>query len=137
MIIGGVSFTACRRHHPPSFQKFTEFITKKLTKELDLNDTQKAVLEKLKNEVIAKRQELQVHGHGERIPKELVEEIRKEKIDEAKAQKYFEAESAKHIALRGFILKKFIEFHSVLNPEQRNKLGDLILKMQKRFQHND
>ncbi len=134
LIFGGIAFTACK-HHPPSFDKIAEFVTKRLTKELDLNENQKTILEKLKNEVLAKRKELQVHGPGF-MPKEMVEEIRKDKIDEAKAIKHFESESAKHVAFRSFILKKFTEFHASLTPEQRNKLADLIQKMQNKFHHD-
>jgi protein CpxP len=38
--------------------------------------------------------------------------------------------------MRVFMTKKFIEFHAVLTPEQRNKLADKVTELLKKHSHD-
>ncbi|WP_167882292.1 Spy/CpxP family protein refolding chaperone [Leptospira langatensis] len=123
-------------HHKwMSHEKRANYIVKKLKSELDLTEAQSASLEKIKDEVLAKRKELKIGGHF--VPKEFVEELRADKLNIDKWNKLGEEKEKKIAAFRVFFTKKASEFHAVLTPEQRGKLADLILKFQSKFDKGD
>ncbi|EMY79347.1 putative lipoprotein [Leptospira weilii serovar Ranarum str. ICFT] len=123
----------CRYHKSP--EKRAEFIVKKITSELDLNDSQKKELYRIKDEILSKRKELKLQGP--RIPTDALAEFRQPSLDEKKINKAFELEMNKMTEMRTFMTKKAIEFHAILNPEQRNKLVDLITEFQQKHRHHD
>lgn len=123
----------CRYYKSP--EKRAEFVVKKITSELDLNDSQKEKLYKIKDEILSKRKELKLQGP--RIPAEALAEFRQPTLDEKKINKSFELEMNKMTEMRTFMTKKAIEFHAVLTPEQRNKLVDLITEFQQKHRHHD
>ena len=70
------------------------------------------------------------------FPDEIVDQIRQAQIDEAKVNKAFETSGTKRDQMRVFMTKKFIEFHAVLTPEQRNKLADKVTELLKKHSHD-
>ncbi|EPG74509.1 putative lipoprotein [Leptospira fainei serovar Hurstbridge str. BUT 6] len=121
-------------HHKwRSPEKRAEFVVKKLKSELDLNESQAATLDKIKVDVLAKRKELKLQ-EGPFLPKEAVEELRGDKLNVDKWNKYGQENEKKMGEFRAYFLKKAVEFHAILTPEQRNKLADLITKFQSKFE---
>ncbi len=136
MVLGMVAVLTQGCHHKwMSPEKRANFIVKKLKSELDLTETQSATLDKIKEEVLAKRKELKMTGAF--LPKEAVEELRADKLNVDKWNKLGEEREKKMTALRTFFTKKAVEFHAVLTPEQRGKLADLILKFQSKFDRDE
>ncbi len=129
LLVGG-----CSRHYR-SPEKRAEFVVKKINSELDLNDSQKKELYRIKDEILSKRKELKLQGP--RIPAEVLTEFRQPALDEKKINKSFELEMNKMIEMRTFMTKKAVEFHSILTPEQRNQLVDLITEFQQKHRHHD
>ncbi|WP_208728686.1 Spy/CpxP family protein refolding chaperone [Leptospira selangorensis] len=136
LVLGTTALLTQGCHHKwMSHEKRANYIVKKLKSELDLTDTQAATLDKIKEDVLAKRKELKMGGHF--FPKEAVEELRADKLNPEKWNKLGEEREKKIAALRVFFTKKAVEFHAVLTPEQRGKLADLILKFQSKFDKED
>ncbi|TGK33772.1 hypothetical protein EHQ12_09805 [Leptospira gomenensis] len=133
ILIAAALFAVGCRHYSP--EKRAEWVVKKITSELDLNDSQKKELYRIKDEVLAKRKDLKLHGP--RIPAEVLAEFRQPALDEKKINKQFETEMNKMTEMRTFMTKKAIEFHTILTPEQRNKLVDLITEFQQKHRHHD
>ncbi|AVV50178.1 Spy/CpxP family protein refolding chaperone [Leptospira santarosai] len=129
----GLLAGGCRYYRSP--EKRAEFVVKKITSELDLNDSQKKDLYRIKDEILSKRKELKLQGP--RIPTEALAEFRQPTLDEKKINKVFELEMNKMNEMRTFTTKKAIEFHTTLTPEQRNKLVDLITEFQQKHRHHD
>lgn len=123
-----LAFGNCRHH---SMIDRADWVVKKLSKVLDLTDKQKVEVERIKKEILDKRNELNV----KMIPEELVDQIRLTQIDEAKVNKVFDDNDAKRVEMRVFMTKKFIEFHAILTPDQRNKLADKIMEILKKHNH--
>lgn len=123
--IAGLAFN-CHGHHSP--EKRANWIVKKIASDLDLDDKQKAELNRIKTEILQKKKDLNI----KMIPEEAVELFRADKVDEAKVNKVFESNSAKREEFRTFMTKKMIEFHAVLTPEQRNKFADKTLEIMKK-----
>jgi Spy/CpxP family protein refolding chaperone len=128
LLIALLAVVNCRHH---SLADRADWITKKISSELDLNDKQKAELQRIKKEILEKRKEMDV----KMIPDGIVDQIRLTQIDEAKVNKAFETNGTKREQMRIFMTKKFIEFHAVLTPEQRNKLADKITELLKKHNH--
>ena len=128
-LIALLAIVNCRHH---SLADRADWIAKRVASELDLNDKQKAELQRIKKEILDKRKELDV----KMFPDEIVDQIRQAQIDEAKVNKAFETSGTKRDQMRVFMTKKFIEFHAVLTPEQRNKLADKVTELLKKHSHD-
>lgn len=124
-----LAFANCRHH---SLADKADWIAKRIASELDLNDKQKVELQRIKKEILDKKNELGV----KMFPEDIIDQIRLPQIDETKVSKSFEQNDAKRDQMRIFMTKKFIEFHAILTPEQRNKLADKITKLLKKHNHD-
>ncbi|WP_411821424.1 Spy/CpxP family protein refolding chaperone [Leptospira sp. 'Mane'] len=136
ILIAGVSFgllTDCGKFK--SFEKRVEWVANKLTSKLDLDDAQKAKLESIKAELIAKHK-VNRPKHDTWIT-EITSQIRNEKIDTKALDKLHADREAQHLEMRKFFQTKLIEFHAVLKPEQRTKLADLITEFAKKHRPDE
>lgn len=115
-------FTGCGCLHRGPEAK-ANWAVKRISSKLDLNKEQKAKLESIKNEILAKRQGWQAQGKS--LKTDLVAQIRSDKIDQAKVRELV-GENASKREMREFFIAKFAEFHAVLNPEQREKLAKIF-----------
>lgn len=123
----------CRGHH--NFEKRMEWVAGKLTSKLDLDDAQKAKLESIKKDLVAKHKELKPKRDAWMT--EVISQIRKDTVDVKSLDKLSTEQDARHIEMRKFFQTKMIEFHAVLKPEQREKLAELVEKFSKKFNPED
>lgn len=96
-------------------------MVKKISKELDLNDQQKAGLEKIKGDFLARKADFEAVKAG--FHEELAAQIRSGAIDKAKLNQSLSAREAKVQELRVFVVDEFAEFHALLDAGQREKLA--------------
>jgi Spy/CpxP family protein refolding chaperone len=104
-----------------------EMMTKKLSKDLDLTDEQKNHLSIIKDEMNAKHFEQKIHMAE--MFTAIREEIQKDSIDQQRMEKLLDDRKQFREDMHRFMLKKFVEFHTMLTKEQRVKLNVLIEKM--------
>jgi len=97
-----------------------EYMVKRMASELALNDTQKAQLEKIKDEFLARRPEMA--KMREETVKEANELMRSAEIDKARLNVLVEKSQTGAIDMIRFVTAKFTEIHDMLTPEQREKL---------------
>lgn len=133
LLLSAVVLGNCRGHK--DFEKRIEWVASKLNSKLDLDETQKTKLDRIKAELIAKHKENRP-SHGA-FSKEMAEQIRLEKIDIKVLDKIGSDRDAKHAEMRKFFNVKLVEFHAVLRPEQRQKLADLVQKFGNHHQPED
>ncbi|TGM77599.1 periplasmic heavy metal sensor [Leptospira mtsangambouensis] len=124
------AFGNCRGHK--DFEKRIEWVASKLTSKLDLDEAQKAKLETIKAELIAKHKEMK--PKHESWAKEMATQIRAEKIDTKLLDKMSIERETRHQEMRKFFQSKLVEFHAVLKPEQREKFADLVERFASRHQ---
>jgi len=125
VILFALVVTGCYRTPEQRAERFV----KHMASELNLDDAQKAKLDKIKDEFLARRPEMK------QIREETVIEanalMRSAEIDKAK----LDALNARHAAhaneLIQFLSSKFTEIHDMLTPEQREKLVAHIEKYMK------
>ncbi|MCB1179340.1 MAG: Spy/CpxP family protein refolding chaperone [Leptospiraceae bacterium] len=125
-----VNFLNCHRGGK-NFEDRVNYISKKLESHLDLDDSQKPKMEKIKNEIIAKHKELKAKQNPE-AKKEFIAMVRSDKMDKDKLKTIHENRKKSKEEMGNFIMDKMVEFHAILKPEQRNKLADKMEKFMNR-----
>jgi len=132
VVILGFTGTNCHRWHQKSPEKKAEFIAEKVISKLDLDENQSKVVERIKNEWIAKHRELKLSGA---LKEEFLLLVQMEKLDEERLNKLSEKMDSRRKEMHQFTISKFKEFHAILNKEQKEKLTDHLQKIMKRFGH--
>ncbi len=103
----------------PSAEERADKIVSRIASKLDLNDTQKAKLNAIKDEFMAKAPAWR--KTREETFTELIALMKEPTIDQAKLNTLVEKNKGQADELVGFIFAKFAEFHDMLTPEQRAK----------------
>ena len=103
-----------------------EHMVKHLAAELKLNDSQTAQLEKIKDEILARRPGMTTMR--EETVKEANELMRSAEIDKTRLNALLEKNQTQVNDMMKFVFDKFTEIHDMLTPEQREKLVVMIEK---------
>jgi Spy/CpxP family protein refolding chaperone len=132
LLVSGVAMlSGCRRH---SHAHKAEFLVDYISETLDLNESQQAQLEQIKDELMAKAQEM--HADKASMHAELVTQLRSEEIDQVRVKALVAEQRAKMDEIIDLIVVRLAEFHKTLTPEQKEKL---IAKIEtfKKWHHCD
>jgi len=122
MTVAALMVSGCHR----SPEQRAEYMVKHIASELKLDDSQKARMEKIKDEFLARRPEMS--KMRDETVKEANELMRSPEIDKARLNALQEKNKAFADDMIGFVVAKFAEIHDMLTPEQRDKLVTLIEK---------
>ena len=124
-ILGGAfALAACHRCGP---EGRAEWISRKVTRYLDLNEEQKAKFQALQAEMKAGREGF--HRQARASLAELTSEVKAPRMDPAKLQALLERQQATFNAASPKVIEKLVEFHASLNDEQRAKLAGKLDKL--------
>ena len=132
MLISGVAlFSGCRRH---SHGHKAEFIVDYISETLDLNDSQQAQLDQIKDELMEKAKLM--HADKASMHAELVAQLRSEEIDQELVKAKIAEHRAKMDEIVDLIVVRLADFHKTLTSEQKEKL---IAKIEtfKKWHHRD
>jgi Spy/CpxP family protein refolding chaperone len=116
-ISGALIFTGCRSH---SHHGKAEFMVDYIAEALDLTEEQRDQLDDIKEEFIAKAQEM--HAQKEAMHAKFMEELRKPEIDQEKVKDLIDQKRAQMDEIIDLAMAHLVEFHETLSPEQREKL---------------
>jgi Spy/CpxP family protein refolding chaperone len=125
--LAALVLTAC---YPRSPEQRAEYVVKRMATELGLSDVQKAQLEKIKDEFLARRAEMP-KLRAETV-KEANELMRSVEIDKARLNALVTKTQAQANDMISFVTAKFTEIHDMLTPEQREKL---VKHIEEHMQH--
>jgi uncharacterized FlgJ-related protein len=117
LLISVAGFAGCRRHSP--YQK-AEFMVDYVSETLDLNESQKAHLDQIKEELLEKG--VQMRADKAYMHSELIAQLRSEEIDQDRLKSMVTSHRVKMEELIDLAIVKLAEFHKTLSPEQREKL---------------
>ena len=132
MLISGVAFfSGCRRH---SHGHKAEFMVDYISETLDLNESQQAQLNQIKDQVMNKAR--QMRADKESMHEELVLQLRSEAIDEERVRAVIAERRAQMDEVVDLIVGRLAEFHKTLTPEQKEKLVAKIETF-KKWHHRD
>lgn len=108
----------------PGPEKRADWVVKKISSKLDLTKEQKAKLDAIKVEVLAKfKEERATHR---KMGSEAIALVKSDKLDEAAVNRLLDTRETSMKRLRPYIVDKIVEFHAMLTPEQRAKLASLM-----------
>ena len=117
LLVGVASFSGCRRHSPD--QK-AEFMVDYVSETLDLDASQQAHLDRIKEELLEKG--VQMRAERGTMHSELVTQLRSEEIDQGRLKSLVTEHKVKMEALIDLAIVRLAEFHKTLTAEQREKL---------------
>ena len=100
---------------------------------LDLNDGQRAQLDEIKDEFLAKAKEM--HAQKEAMHAELVAELRKEDINQENLKGLIAQKRAQMDEIINLAMIRLVEFHKTLSPEQREKLVAKLEYFHEKHEH--
>ncbi len=123
-------FTGCRAHSPHGK---AEFMVDYIAETLDLNDQQRAQLDDIKAEFLAKAGEL--HANREAMRAELMAELRKEEIDQQRIKALISQKREQMADMMDLAVDRLAEFHRTLTPDQKEKLVAKLDWFHSRHQH--
>ena len=117
LLLGVVGLAGCRRHSPG--QK-AEFMVDYVSEALDLNESQQAHLDQIKDDLLEKG--MQMRADKAAMHGELVAQLRSEDIDQDRLKAMVTEHRVKMEALIDLGIDRLAEFHKTLTAEQREKL---------------
>ena len=135
LLVFGLIMAGCSKHrfHKKSPEEKAEWITDKISGELDLNDKQIVKLNEIKSDVLIKYKE---NGDFKSdIWQELNNQLKSESVNEQSMNEAFSLKEKQFSEMRALLINKFAEFYAVLTPEQRNQLSEKMDKFHKRWKH--
>jgi Spy/CpxP family protein refolding chaperone len=115
---------ACKGRHcgwHGSAEEKADRLADRLARKLDLDDRQKAALDALKADLLARKADFRAVHDG--FHAEALGALRSGTVDTAALNRGLEAREEKMRELRALLVEKFAAFHAVLEPAQREKLA--------------
>ncbi|MCE9599220.1 MAG: Spy/CpxP family protein refolding chaperone [Spirochaetia bacterium] len=130
----GGTFWMCQRWGPfsNSADARAAWVVRKLSGELKLDKEQRAQLERIKDDVLKKR--TQMEPGRKSIHQAILDQVTAEKIDPVALNQIFEDHTGEMKATRLYLITRFAEFHAKLTPEQKVTLKK---KMEHFLEHHD
>jgi len=116
-ISGALIFTGCRSH---SREHKAEFMVDYIAETIDATDEQRAQLDGIKDEFVAKAKEM--HAQKEAMHAAFIAELHKEEISRETLNGLIDQKRAQMDEFINLAMDSLIIFHRTLSAEQREKL---------------
>ena len=126
-IISSLLLVSACRHYSP--EKRTNWMMKKFTKDLNLNDSQKEQLDVFKTEMVMKGRELRVAYKN--TMEEMGLQLRSDEFDKGKVEDAVLKIKDPQDEFISLFIEKLADFHSSLTSEQKTILAKKLDKMKK------
>jgi protein CpxP len=110
----------CWAHGDP--EKRAQWIAKKIASELDLDNTQKVTMNRIKDEILAKHREFKSETKQNEHLQRFLTEVTKDTLDRDILIELSDEKIKQFYEIRSFLVDKIVEFHAILTPEQKEKL---------------
>lgn len=120
---------SCQKHR--GIEGKAEWISDRISDKLDLNETQEKELNRIRDEVVAKfKAQKPVHLQ---VSSDFIALVKSDSMDKAKLNDLKNKHGKLSDEMDNFLAEKIIEFHKVLNPEQRMKAAEYLQKFHNRL----
>jgi Spy/CpxP family protein refolding chaperone len=123
LVVGALFLMSCARHWTP--EERADWVTKRIAKQLDLNEEQRAKLERSK---LSKDQQT--------LFDDVMAQIQADRLDQAKVIQLFERRQELQRQLAPQVVAKIAEFHASLTPEQKAKAVEQLRHFRERMGHH-
>jgi len=116
-VLAALVFNGCRSH---SANHKAEIMVDYIAETLDLNETQRAQLDGIKEEFLAKAKEM--HARKEAMHAEFKAELLKDEIDQQHMKELMAQKREQMTEIMDLAVVRLSEFHKTLTAEQKEKL---------------
>jgi len=130
-IAGTITLIGCSRHRSP--EKKARWVTKIISSELDLNDSQEKKLSNLKDAFLKAHQ--RNRSERDTMSQKIEALILSEKVEEAQVRKLMDERRKRMDSEIPQVFPKLKEFHASLTPEQKKKAVETFREFRKRMHH--
>jgi Spy/CpxP family protein refolding chaperone len=117
IVAGLLTFTGCKRH---GHHKGAEFMIDYVSEVLDLTDAQRADLDQIKEEFMAKAE--QMHADKDTMKADILAQLEKEEMDADALKQIADLHRARMDEFIDLGIDRLVDFHKTLTPEQKAKL---------------
>ncbi len=117
VMLTALVFNGCRSHSPGHK---AEFMVDYIAETLDLDDDQRAQLDGIKDEFLAKAKDM--HAKKEAMHAEFKAELLKEEIDQDRMKALMAQKREQMAEMMDLAVERLAEFHKTLSAEQKEKL---------------
>ncbi len=107
-------------HGPKSAEDRVDFIKSKITRKLDLDESQTAVLDRIAQDVLAEHDEMQIRRDAFR--ERFFDLMQQDNVTSEELTRLFEEKKPDMDRLMALAATHIAEFHSILTPQQRTTL---------------
>ncbi len=114
----------------PDPERRTGYMMKMISRELNLNETQRGKLGEIHDGVMAKFRELKEERKN--LHAEMVALVKGPALTRDQLNRLAKTREDDYNRLKPYIIDRIVEFHAMLDQEQKNKLAELIEKKHKR-----
>ncbi len=120
--IAGVGYAVGNRFNKMTPAQKADMIANRIVKELDLTAAQQKKLNAMKAELVDKITRL--HEDRSKVKGEVLALVRSDRVTERDINRLIDQREAKWQEFRPVVVDMLVDFHSMLTPEQRNKLAE-------------
>jgi len=107
------------------------FMMNKVTKDMNLTDQQKADIEKIKQEIKAKRETMK-KDRGSKMD-DFANAFKQDKLDKETLKSIDQKQEANRQDMKDFMMDELIKFHDVLTPDQRSQVAEKMKEMREKM----
>ena len=132
-VIVGI-LTACGHHRYHDPEKRGEWLVEKVTDELELNDSQRAKLETVRQEILMVRKDM--HADRQSMREEVLVMLDQPQLDRQKVLSLVEKKTASINQHAPQVVNALGESYDSLSEEQRNEVREHFAEMGERHHHH-
>ncbi len=103
------------------------YMMNKITKDLNLTAQQKADVDKLKDEIKAKRESMKKDRSGGMD--DFANAFKQDKLDKETLKSIEQKHEADRQEMKDFMMDELVKFHDILTPDQRNQVVEKMKEM--------
>jgi Spy/CpxP family protein refolding chaperone len=127
-------FSGCSASRGQPLEKKATRIANRISKELDLTESQKAELNQIKDDIVGKIKSKENIAQRKEIRTAFFEMFKGDSLTKEKLMDLYQKNEGAQKEMREFLMDKLAQFHKMLTPEQRTKFVDWMEKFAKRFE---
>ena len=129
-----ILFSGCSGWRSQPIEKKATKIANRISKELDLTESQKAELNQIKDDIVGKIKSKENVAQRKELRTAFFEMFRGDSLTKEKLMDLYQKKEAGEKEMREFLMDKLVQFHKMLTPEQRTKFVEWMGKFAKKFE---
>jgi Spy/CpxP family protein refolding chaperone len=124
----------CSTWHSQPMEKKATKIANRISKKLDLTESQKAELNQIKDEIVGKIKSKENVEKRKELRTAFFEMFKGDSMTKENLKDLYQKKEGEDKEMREFLMDKLVQFHKMLTPEQRTKVEEWMEKFARKFE---